>query len=74
MIIPIETGVTGMDEEVITHIFEPFYRADKTSNISGHGLGLAIVKRITDFHKASIMVNSSKNQGTTFVLKFPKKF
>ena len=64
-------GMTLSEQE---HIFEPFYRADKTSNISGHGLGLAIVKRITDFHKAKIMVNSSKNQGTTFVLKFPKKF
>ncbi len=64
----------GMSPSEQEHIFEPFYRANKTSGITGHGLGLAIVKRITDFHNAEIEINSEKNRGTTFLLKFPRKF
>lgn len=64
----------GIAQEEIAHLFEPFYRSDRTSNIAGHGLGLAIVKRILDFHNAKIMVDSTPGKGTTFRVIFSRKF
>ena len=42
-----DTGI-GMSKEVVSHIFERFYREDKARNVEGNGLGLAIVKSIVD--------------------------
>lgn len=65
-----DTGI-GMSKEVISHIFERFYREDKARNIEGNGLGLAIVKSIVDLHHGKIEVESTVDVGTVFKVKMP---
>ncbi len=68
-----DTGV-GISDEDAPHIFEPFYRADKSrskNNAKGYGLGLAIVKEILQKNKGSVQVKSKLGEGTEFILKFP---
>lgn len=66
-----DTGI-GISADDIKHIFEPFYRADKSRSqkISGAGLGLAITKEIFDIHKAYITINSIQNSGTIVEVRF----
>lgn len=62
----------GIDEKDIPHIFDRFYRADKSrSKTPGYGLGLSIAKQIVETHKGSIAVQSSTNRGTAFVVRLP---
>lgn len=62
----------GIASEDIIHIFDRFYRADKSrSHADGYGLGLSIVKKIVISHGGSIHVESALNKGTTFILTFP---
>lgn len=75
-IIQVEDSGIGISEEALPHIFERFYRVDKTRsrNRSGAGLGLAIAKAIVDAHRGSIEVASCVGKGTTFTIKFPVVF
>lgn len=68
-----DTGI-GISDDDIDHIFEPFYRADKSRSrkISGAGLGLAITKEIFVLHKACITIKSKKNSGTIAEICFRK--
>jgi signal transduction histidine kinase len=62
----------GINEKDIAHIFDRFYRADKSrSQISGYGLGLSIAKEIVKSHKGSISVESKPGQGTIFTVQLP---
>ena len=60
--------------EDMAHIFERFYRSDKSrSDKSGHGLGLAIVKNLVTLRGGTIGAESSKNGGTVFSVSLPLK-
>ena len=61
----------GMDEDVLSHIFEPFY----TTKVHGQGtgLGLTLVYRIVKTHKGYINIESTAGQGTVITLYFPAK-
>ncbi|MFD0695113.1 sensor histidine kinase [Paenibacillus sp. GCM10027628] len=63
----------GISEEDQAHIFERFYKADKSRNRTsgGNGLGLSIVKKIIDMHQGSIEVTSQQDKGTTFTINLP---
>jgi two-component system, OmpR family, sensor kinase len=63
----------GIAAEDIPHLFERFYRADKSrSRAEGRsGLGLAICKAIVDSHGGSIDVSSEPGAGTTFTVRLP---
>lgn len=65
-----DTGI-GMSKEVISHIFERFYREDKARNVEGNGLGLAIVKSIVDLHHGKIDILSQVDVGTNFIVRLP---
>lgn len=65
-----DTGV-GMSQDAISHIFERFYRQDKSRTIEGNGLGLSIVKRIIDLHHYKIDVESQEDVGSVFIVYIP---
>ena len=68
-----DTG-PGIPAEDIPHIFERFYRAEKSrtrSKTSGFGLGLSISHWIVEHHKGRIEVESKEGKGTTFAIWLP---
>ena len=67
-----DTGV-GISPEDIPHIFERFYRVDKSRDrrTPGTGLGLAIAKEIVLLHKGQIEVFSTEGSGTLFRITLP---
>jgi two-component system OmpR family sensor kinase len=68
-----DTG-PGIPAEDLPHIFERFYRAEKSrtrSKIGGFGLGLAIAYWIVDHHGGRIEVDSTEGEGTTFCIYLP---
>ena len=64
---------SGISQEDLTRIFEPFYRvaAVRASHIPGTGLGLSIVQNCVQQHQGQIHVQSALGAGTTFVVKIP---
>jgi signal transduction histidine kinase len=67
-----DTGI-GISEENLPHIFERFYRVDKSRSrdVSGSGLGLSIVKLITNLHQGKIQIESNLGKGTTVTIRLP---
>lgn len=68
-----DTGM-GIAEEDLPHIFERFYRADKSRTDKeelGFGLGLSVAKKIVDLHHGYIDVESIFGEGTTFTVRLP---
>jgi two-component system heavy metal sensor histidine kinase CusS len=63
----------GIADEHQPHIFDRFYRADRSRHSTGTGLGLSIVKSIMDLHKGSVAIVSQPAKGTTLTLTFPNK-
>lgn len=61
----------GISEEDQEHIFERFYKADKSRGKTGTGLGLSIAKEIMDQMGESIRVQSTLGEGTSFTLSLP---
>ena len=64
----------GIPEESQAHIFERFYRVDKSHSkeIGGSGLGLAITRNTVLMHDGAVRVESSEGVGTTFTIKIPR--
>ena len=69
----LDTGM-GISANELPHIFERFYRVDRSRHkaIEGTGLGLSIVKHGVNFHGGTIRVVSTVGEGTKFIIKFPK--
>lgn len=63
----------GIPEEDVPHLFERFYRVEKsrTTETGGTGLGLAIAKEITDAHGGDINITSEQGKGTTVTITLP---
>lgn len=70
----IDTGI-GIAANELPHIFERFYRVDRSRHkaIDGTGLGLSIVKHGVLFHGGTIRVLSSAGKGSEFIMKFPRE-
>lgn len=74
-VITIQDNGIGISKEDLPHIFDRFYRADKSrtkmkdNQHGGSGLGLSIAKIIIEQHGGAIDVDSDLNIGTTFTLK-----
>ena len=68
-----DTGL-GIPAEDLPHIFERFYRAEKSrsrSKVGGFGLGLSIAYWIVNHHGGQIEVDSAEDKGTTFCIFLP---
>ncbi len=65
-----DTG-DGIDEAVLPHIFERFYRGDSSRDRANGstGLGLAISKAIIEAHGGTVKVKSKVGEGTNFLIK-----
>jgi len=64
----------GISENDLPHVFDRFYRADKSrvkTNGDGYGLGLAIAKRIVETHGGEIKVKSELDKGSEFIVCLP---
>jgi len=74
--IKVEDNGLGIPEESAPHIFERFYRADKSHSreIGGTGLGLAITKSAIAMHNGEIKVRSKLGEGSTFDVRVPLNY
>lgn len=63
----------GIDPQDLPHVFERFYRADKSRQRdgAGSGLGLAIAKSLVEAHGGRIWADSPPGQGTSMVVELP---
>jgi heavy metal sensor kinase len=66
-----DTGI-GIPEEDLPHVFDRFYRVDKSRNVAnkGTGLGLAISKWIAEAHNGVISIESTPGKGTLVRIRF----
>ncbi len=74
MLVSVSDNGHGIPADHLPHLFERFYRVEKSRSRSmgGTGLGLAIAQEIVHRHKASIAVDSHPSSGTTFTVRFPR--
>jgi len=71
--VEVEDTGPGIPEQALPHIFERFYRVDKSRDRDkgGAGLGLAIAKTILELHDRTLEVESTVGKGTTFRFRLP---
>ena len=55
-------------------LFERFYRVNSTQKVDGTGLGLSIVHQLVHKYDGKITVESTPENGTTFIVSFPLVF
>ena len=69
-----DTGI-GISNEAIDHIFERFYREEKSRNREkgGMGLGLSIAYNIVTLHKGTIKFDKNREKGARVVVRLPIK-
>lgn len=68
-----DTGF-GIPEDMKKHVFEPFYRVDKSRSreMGGAGLGLAMANDIVKKHKGTITITDNDKNGSCFTVKLPR--
>ncbi len=69
----VEDSGLGIPEESLAHIYERFYRVDKSHSreIGGTGLGLAICRKVVMMHHGRIDLTSKEGEGSRFVVTIP---
>jgi two-component system, OmpR family, sensor histidine kinase BaeS len=69
-----DTG-TGIAPEDVPHVFDRFWRADKSRSrrTGGSGLGLAITRHLVEAHGGSVSVTSAHGEGSTFRISLPAR-
>ena len=73
MVISVSDSGCGIPQDAIAHIYERFYRVDKSHSkeIGGTGLGLPIARKIILLHRGSLVAESKVDKGTVFTVKVP---
>lgn len=71
----VEDEGVGISDDDIPHVFERFYRGDKSRDrkTGGIGIGLSIVKALVDAHSGKILLDSKLGKGTKVTILFPKE-
>lgn len=74
--IKVEDSGIGIPEESLEHIYERFYRVDKSHSreIGGTGLGLAITRNAVLMHRGAIKAYSTEGEGTIFTIRIPLNY
>ena len=74
--VKVQDSGMGIPKEEQLHIFERFYRVDKSHSreIGGTGLGLAITKNAVVMHRGAIKIHSEEGEGTTFIVRIPLNY
>ncbi len=72
----VEDSGLGIPEESLAHIYERFYRVDKSHSreIGGTGLGLAICRKVVMMHHGKIDLTSKEGEGSRFVVTIPLSY
>jgi len=70
--IQIEDTGCGIGSEDMPHIFERFYRGDRSRSTNGNGLGLSLAQSIIKVHSGVIDVESTLGQGSRFTIILPR--
>jgi heavy metal sensor kinase len=73
VVVTVQDSGSGIPAEHLEHLFERFYRVDKSRSreLGGAGLGLSLAKQYVELHGGSISVSSVAGVGTTFTARFP---
>lgn len=71
-VLTVEDDGIGISEDDLPHIWERFYRSDRSRSSKGLGLGLALVKQIAEFHGGSAEAESTEGKGSKFTVKIRK--
>lgn len=74
--VKVEDSGIGIPEDSLEHIYERFYRVDKSHSreIGGTGLGLAIARNTILMHRGAIKVFSTEGEGTIFNVRIPLNY
>lgn len=74
--VKVEDNGIGIPEDALDHIYERFYRVDKSHSreIGGTGLGLAITRNVILMHRGAIKAFSTEGEGTIFTVRIPLKY
>jgi signal transduction histidine kinase len=66
-----DSGI-GIDEQLRSHLFDPFHQGASARQKGGLGLGLAIAKNLVELHRGTIQVESDGLEcGATFIVRLP---
>ena len=67
VMVAVQDDGSGMDEETLAHIFEPFF----SRTVGGTGLGLSICQKIIEAHRGKIWCYPNKETGCRFTFRLP---
>jgi signal transduction histidine kinase len=73
LVVTVRDDGPGIPEDDLPHLFEPFFRVDRSRSrkTGGYGLGLSICKRIVEAHGGRIQARNNPGRGACFTLTFP---
>ncbi|MFJ3326048.1 sensor histidine kinase [Streptomyces griseus] len=73
VVIEVQDTGSGIPAEDLPHVFDRFWRAEKSRSrrTGGSGLGLAIVRKLVEAHGGAVEATSTEGEGSTFVLRLP---
>ncbi|MDR8393455.1 ATP-binding protein [Aliifodinibius sp. S!AR15-10] len=70
VLIQVQDNGPGIKEDNLEKIFIPFYSTSNPSGRGGSGIGLSLSRQIMRMHRGTLTVQSGRNEGTTFTLRF----
>lgn len=74
LVVEVADSGTGIDPADLAHVFDRFWRADKSRNrqTGGSGLGLSIARKLTEAHAGTVSATSTPGVGSVFTVRLPR--